>query len=437
MKGQKPKRTWSARRQMIAGFIALVVLVVGVGGWSVMANIAGAIVASGMIEVEANRQIVQHPEGGVVGRIDVDDGDRVEAGTVLIRFDDTLLKSELAIVEGQLFEIMARRARLEAERDGLDTLVFTPELDIMGAESLVDIQSLKEGQQRLFQARRDSLNQEADQLAERKIQIGQQIDGSNAQLTSLEKQLELMRMELEDAESLLQKNLIQSSRVLALQREEARLFGQVGELKSAIAESRGRIAELEIEILKLTSRLREEAITTLRDLQYTEIELKERRISSLETLSRLDVRAPTSGLVYGRAVHALRSVVRPAEPIMYIVPQDSPMVISSRIETIHIDEVRIGQAATLRFSTFDQRTTPELDGTVTKVSADVFTDEVTGQVYYSAEILPNEGELVKLDGLELVPGMPVESFIKTTDRTPLAYLVKPLMDYFNKAFRES
>ena len=437
MKGQKPKRKWSARRQMIAGFIALIVLVVGVGGWSVMANIAGAIVASGMIEVEANRQIVQHPEGGVVGRIDVDDGDRVEAGTVLIRFDDTLLKSELAIVEGQLFEIMARRARLEAERDGVDTLVFTPELDIMGAESLVDIQSLKEGQQRLFQARRDSLNQEADQLAERKIQIGQQIDGSNAQLTSLEKQLELMRMELEDAESLLQKNLIQSSRVLALQREEARLFGQVGELKSAIAESRGRIAELEIEILKLTSRLREEAITTLRDLQYTEIELKERRISSLETLSRLDVRAPTSGLVYGRAVHALRSVVRPAEPIMYIVPQDSPMVISSRIETIHIDEVRIGQAATLRFSTFDQRTTPELDGTVTKVSADVFTDEVTGQVYYSAEILPNEGELVKLDGLELVPGMPVESFIKTTDRTPLAYLVKPLMDYFNKAFRES
>ena len=437
MKGQKPKRKWSARRQMIAGFIALIVLVVGVGGWSVMANIAGAIVASGMIEVEANRQIVQHPEGGVVGRIDVDDGDRVEAGTVLIRFDDTLLKSELAIVEGQLFEIMARRARLEAERDGVDTLVFTPELDIMGAESLVDIQSLKEGQQRLFQARRDSLNQEADQLAERKIQIGQQIDGSNAQLTSLEKQLELMRMELEDAESLLQKNLIQSSRVLALQREEARLFGQVGELKSAIAESRGRIAELEIEILKLTSRLREEAITTLRDLQYTEIELKERRISSLETLSRLDVRAPTSGLVYGRAVHALRSVVRPAEPIMYIVPQDSPMLISSRIETIHIDEVRIGHAATLRFSTFDQRTTPELDGTVTKVSADVFTDEVTGQVYYSAEILPNEGELVKLDGLELVPGMPVESFIKTTDRTPLAYLVKPLMDYFNKAFRES
>ncbi|MEO1551216.1 MAG: HlyD family efflux transporter periplasmic adaptor subunit, partial [Pseudomonadota bacterium] len=197
------------------------------------------------------------------------------------------------------------------------------------------------------------------------------------------------------------------------------------------------IAEIEIEILRLDSSLREEAITTLRDLQYREIELRERRISTLETLSRLEVRAPVSGVVYGKTVHAIRSVVRPADPVMYIVPQDENLVISSRIETIHIDQVRLGQAATLRFSAFDQRTTPELNGTVTKISADVLTDEVTGQNYYSAELLPDEGEVDRLEGVTIVPGMPVDAFIKTGERTPLNYLLKPLTDYFSKAFRET
>lgn len=429
-------RRWSSARQMTIGFIALFCLVVGLGGWSAMANIAGAIVASGMIEVEANRQVVQHPEGGVVGEILADDGDNVEAGDVLIRFDNTLLRSELSIIEGQLFELMARRGRLEAERDGFEGIAFPEEIETMAPETNIDIQNLKAGQLRLFAARRTSLSKEAEQLEERKIQIERQIEGSEAQLEALKRQNELLAEELADQTDLLNKGLAQASRVLALQREEARLRGQVGELTAAVAESRGRIAETEIEILKLTSSLREEAITTLRDLEYNEIELKQRRLSTLETLSRMEVRAPASGIVYGTTIYALRSVVRPAEPLMYIVPKDSPFVITSRIEPIHIDQVHQGQDAKLVFSTFNSRTTPELEGVVTKVSADVFTDEVTGQVYYSAEILPKEGELSKLNGLELLPGMPVESFIRTTDRTPLAYLTKPLMDYFNRAFRE-
>lgn len=427
---------WSARRHLVVGFIALAALVVGLGGWSAMANIAGAIVASGMIEVEANRQVVQHPEGGVVGEILVDDGDEVEAGDVLIRFEDTLLRSELAIIEGQLFEILARRGRLEAERDGVDTIVFPVELDQLAEASPIDTQDLKRGQTALFEARRTSLASEAEQLRERQTQIDRQIEGAESQLSALEIQLELIAEELADQEELLRKGLAQATRVLSLQREQARLYGQVGELTAAVAESRGRIAETEIEILKLSSQLREEAITTLRDLQYNEIELKERRLSTLETLSRLDVRAPSSGIVYDTSVHALRSVVRPADPLMFIVPQDSPLIISSRIETVHIDQVHVGQDATLRFSTFDQRTTPEIDGVVTKVSADAFTDEVTGQAYYAAELLPKPGELEKLAGNELLPGMPVESFIKTSDRTPLAYLTKPLTDYFSRAFRE-
>lgn len=430
------KRHWKSTKQMVIGFCALAALVVGLGGWSAMANISGAIVASGKIEVEANRQVVQHPEGGVVGEIRVRDGDKVEAGDILVRFDDSLVKSELAIIEGQLFELMARRGRLEAERDGFEGIGFPKEMDTLEPVSSIDIQNLKAGQLRLFAARRDSLAKEAEQLAERRIQIERQIEGSEAQLDALKRQRELLSEELTDQTGLLEKGLAQASRVLSLQREEARLSGQVGELTAAVAESRGRIAETEIEILKLTSGLREEAITTLRDLEYSEIELKERRLSTLETLSRMEVRAPSSGLVYGSTVFALRSVVRPAEPLMYVVPQDSPFVIKSRIEPIHIDQVFAGQEAKLVFSTFNARTTPELNGVVTNVSADVFTDEVTGQVYYEAEILPTEGEMVKLEGKELLPGMPVESFIRTTDRTPLTYLTKPLMDYFNRAFRE-
>ncbi len=433
---EEPVRKWKSTKQLTIGFIALFCLVVGLGGWSAMANIAGAIVSSGMIEVEANRQVVQHPEGGVVGEILADDGDSVDAGAVLVRFDDTLIRSELSIIEGQLFELMARRGRLEAERDGFEGIAFPDDMETMSPRSEIDIQNLKAGQLRLFAARRISLEKEAEQLEERKIQIERQIEGSEAQLEALKRQNELLLEELEDQTELLNKGLAQASRVLALQREEARLRGQVGELTAAVAESRGRIAETEIEILKLTSSLREEAITTLRDLEYNEIELKQRRLSTLETLSRMEVRAPASGVVYGTTIYALRSVVRPAEPLMYIVPKDSPFVISSRIEPIHIDQVHQGQDVKLVFSSFNSRTTPELDGVVTKVSADVFTDEVTGQVYYSAEILPKDGELAKLEGQELLPGMPVESFIRTNDRTPLAYLTQPFMDYFNRAFRE-
>ena len=427
---------WSARRQIVTGMIALIVLVGGLGGWATFANIAGAIISSGAIEVEGNRQVVQHPEGGVVGEILVNDGDKVEAGDVLLRFDDTLLRSELAIVEGQLYELMARRGRLNAERDTADEISFDADL-LQVAETRPEVAELIDGQRRLFQARRVSRASQASQLNERKSQIRTQIGGAEAQGAALKEQLEFIEQELTDQKTLLDRGLAQASRVLALQREKSRLAGSVGELQANIAQSYGQITEIEIEILKLESDLREEAITTLRDLQYRELELYERRLSTLETLSRMDVRAPVSGVIYGKQVFAVRAVVRAADPVMYIIPQDIPLIITTRIETIHIDNVRVGQPATLRFSTFDQRTTPEIFGTVINVSADVFTDEQTGISYYRAELLPNEGEMDKLGELVLLPGMPVESFIKTDERTPLTYLLRPLADYFNKAFRET
>lgn len=432
---QAPKN-WSAKGLVAGGLLTLAVLIGGIGTWSVMARIAGAIVASGLMEVDSNRQVVQHPEGGVVGEILVDDGDLVMAGDILLRLDNTLLQSELSIVEGQLFEHMARRARLTAERDDLGSIAFNDELHEIAMRD-PEVQELLEGQARLFEARRTTLEEEASQLAERRQQVVEQITGTEAQLTAVRKQRELAQMDLNNQQALLGQGLTQTSQVSVLLREEASLSGQIGELEAGIAQSRGQIAEIEIEILRLNSATREEAITTLRDLQYSEVELRERRLALRERLSRLDIRAPRSGIIYGLQIHALRSVISQAEPVLYIVPQDTSLVTTARINAADIDQVELGQDATLRFSAFDMRTTPEINGSVTKISADIFTDEATGASFYVIELLPDEGEIAKLDGKTLLPGMPVEVFIRTGDRSPLEYLVKPLAGYFNRAFREN
>lgn len=426
---------WSAKKPMFMGMLAVAVLVGVLGGWGSFATISGAVISSGMIQVESLRQVVQHPQGGVVGEILVKEGDRVEAGDILIRFDDTLLRSELATVNGQLNEILSRRARLIAERDNAEKLSFDPEL-LGVAKTSADVTALIEGQSRLFEARRESLDQQVEQLNERKQQIKLQIHGVQAQLASAKEQVALITKELIDQQGLLAKGLAQASRVLSLEREAARLKGSIGELESSAARGGAQIVETDIQILQLRNQRREEAISTLRDLSYSEIEMLERKLSLRETLSRMDVRAPMSGVIHGLTVHAIRSVVRPADAILYVVPTDSPLVITTRISAINVDQVHVGQDASLRFSTFDQRTTPEIFGTVAKVSADVFQDDTTGMSYYSAEIVPNEGEMERLGDVELLPGMPVEAFIKTEERSPISYLTKPFTDYFNRAFRE-
>jgi HlyD family secretion protein len=427
---------WSVRKPMIVGVLGLLLLVGGFGTWAVMTQISGAIIAGGQIEVDQNRQVVQHPDGGVVEAILVEEGNTVAAGEVLLRLDPTDLQSELSIVESQLFELIARRGRLEAERDERDMISFDPLLSETAAERPA-VKDLMDGQQRLFEARRASITQAIEQLDKQQDQIADQITGIAAQQRSMDAQLTLIEKELVDQQSLFDRGLAQVSRVLSLQREAARMSGTVGELKANEAQARGRITEIDIEILNLKSQRREEAITQLRDIQSRELELRERRRALLERMSRLDVRAPLSGIVYDLRVFARRSVIRPADPVLYIIPQDRPLVINARVEPIDIDKLTIGQDVTLRFSALDQRKTPELIGTVKLISADAFQDENTGQSYYRAEIVLSEGEQAKLPvDTTLLPGMPVEAFIRTEDRTPIAYLVKPLTDYFTKAFRE-
>jgi HlyD family secretion protein len=425
--------TYNAKLPLIVGFTALALLVGGVGIWSVRTQIAGAIIASGMIVVENNRQVVQHAEGGIVGRIKARDGDTVSAGDILIKLDDTLLQSELSITKLHLVEMGARRARLQAERDDAKTITFSADLLALDDH---EAKEQIEGQRKLFQARRISLDKEHVQIDERIKQTGNQIDGTKAQLDALTIQQGLVAAELADQETLFDKGLVQAQRVSTLRREAARLAGTIGKLRSDVAQFQGQIAAFEIEALKLETTRREAAIQELRDIQFRELELAEKSRSLMERVSRLEIRAPVGGIVYGSTIFAEMAVIQPAEPILYVIPQDQPLIVSARVAAIHIDQVFVGQIATLRFTAFNQRLTPEVIGQVMAVSADVFQDEVTGLNYYRVDLAPLKDELPKLNDRELLPGMPVETYLRTDDRTPLSYLTKPLTDYFERALRE-
>lgn len=427
---------WSARRPLALGLIALAILVGGFGGWAVMTSISGAVIAGGQVEVAQSRQIVQHPDGGVVDRIMVAEGDTVEAGDLLVRLDGALLRSELTVVENQFFETLARRGRLEAERDEAGRITFPPELVEAAADDPVAAR-LMQGQLQLFEARAESLQQQVRQLEQRRAQIESQIAGADAQREAHAEQIALIGQELDDQQSLFDRGLAQASRLLALQREAARLRGRMGELTAERARSKGAIIELDLEILRLRSDRREQAQTAMRELGVRELELAERRRALRERVSRLDVRAPVGGVVHDMQVTTPRAVLRQAEPVLHLVPQDRPLVITARVASTDIDEVATGQDVTLLFTAFNLRNAPDIQGRVTRVSADAFTDDMTRESYYRVEIELMDGEVEKLTEGALVPGMPVEAYIRTRERSPMTYLVQPFADYFNRAFRES
>lgn len=430
-------RRWSARGPVLVGFVALLVMFGGFGAWAVGARIAGAVVAGGQVEVEQNRQVVQHPDGGVVAEILVRDGQRVEAGQPLIRLDGALLKTELAIVQGQYFEILSRRGRLEAERSDKDAITFPDELLAAATTGDQAARDLINGQTDLFNARRATLEQSLQQLQKQSEQTRSQITGIDAQTAGFRAQRELIGEELTDAQTLLAKGLAQAPRVLALQREAAGLDGQLGELTSTRAQAESKVIEIDIERLRLGAERRETAETELRDLGYRELELAERRRSLTDQVSRLEIRAPVSGIVLQLQVTTPRSVIRPADPVMYLIPQDRPLVIAAHIAPINVDEVHPGQQVVLRFSSFSSRTTPEIDGVLARVSPDAVVDETTKMPYYRAEVTIPPEQLAKLGDLALMPGMPVEVFVQTGERSPMTYLLKPLTDYFRRAFREA
>lgn len=426
---------WSSSRALIIGWLTLAALFGGFGWWTAAAPLSGAVIAAGKIEVERDRIVVQHPNGGVVEAIYVLEGSRVSAGDILFKIDGEQMRGELAIVDYQFFETLARRSRLEAERSASISPVF-PELLLETASMRPDVADTLEGQLALFRARSDTQVQVAAQLEQRLEQVSLQIEGIDAQLAAMQDQLSLLSLELLSQESLLSQGLTLAPRVLALRREVGGMKGEIGQLLADRAASNARIAEIGIEKLRLVLDRREAAEEQLVELAIREQELAERRALLKEELGNLEVRAPVSGGVLNLQVTASGAVIRPAEPVLDIVPGDRPLIVVTRVQPSDVDEIYLGQPARVMLSGFGRKVSADLTGTVSQVSADVLTDPATGMVYYRVEIVLEATEIAKLGDNVLVPGMPAEIFLTTQSRTPLTWLVEPLSHYLRKAMRE-
>ncbi|MBF9060893.1 HlyD family type I secretion periplasmic adaptor subunit [Rhodobacterales bacterium HKCCSP123] len=424
----------SARLPVLLGFSATILLVLSVGVWSTSVTITGAVVAPGVVIVESRRQVVQHPDGGVVSEVFVDDGDRVSRDQILLRLDDTFLRNELMIAERQLAETWARRMRLVAERGSRDVVEFgnPPSFQLLGG---AELEEQVEAQATLFEIRRNSLSGQIEQIDEQIFQIQQQIIGQEAQLESLEGQLPIVNAELDHLTALLDENLVQSNAVLSLRRDRFELQGEIGELVATMSSSRARIAELRIAQQELLDARLEATITELRDLRFAEIEIEERGIAIREQLGRLDVVSPGSGVVIDRLPLTQGSVIVAAEPILSIVPDDLPFLISCRIRPQDIDEVYPGQTVSISFTSYERRAQSEVTGILSQVSADSQMDDRTGEEFFEVLVDPDLLSISGNEGLVLTNGMPVEVFLETVERTPLSYLLEPLRIYFDRAFR--
>ena len=435
MKAQAPTSALeSIRRYTIAGIVVVLILTCGVGVWATATEISGALIAPGTIVVESNVKKVQHPTGGVVGQLLVRDGDRVKAGDLLVRLDDTIMRANLAIVTKALTELNARKARLEAERDGAETVKFPD--DLMQQTDVPEIAQVLMGERKLFELRRSARAGQKAQLQERINQSGEETTGLSAQKVAKEKEITLIEHELAGVRDLFNKNLVPMTRLTSLERDATRIGGERGQLIATIAQAKGKIAELRLQIIQIDQDLSSEVAKEMREIDSKIGEFVERKVSAMDQLKRTDIRSPQDGTVFQSTVHTVGGVMPAGEPIMLIVPEADKLTIEARVNPQDIDKVQLGQIAALRFSAFNVRTTPEIFGTVSRVSADTTTDQRTNQSYYTIRIAMPPEQVTRLGDVKLVPGMPVEAFVKTGERTVISYLMKPLSDQINRAFRE-
>jgi HlyD family secretion protein len=424
----------SIRRYVVFGLAVVTLLAGGVGGWAAMTEISGAVIAPGFLVVDSHVKDVQHGTGGIVGDIFVRDGDHVKAGDLLLRLDPTIPVANHAVVAKALDQLTVRRARLEAERAGRDRIAFPRE--IMERSDDPDVSEAIAGERQLFDTRRWARAGQKSQLEERIAQLEREIEGYTAQAGSKAREIELVHIELAGVRDLWNKKLISIDRLTAMEREAARLEGERGQLVAAEAQAEGRIAEIRLQIIQIGLDLSTEVNRELREIDAKSGEYVERKVAAEDQLERIDIRAPQDGVVQQSIAHTVGGVVKAGEEIMQIVPTSDSLTVEAKIAPRDIDQLWAGQAASLRFSAFSQRTTPEIDGTVERISPDIATDQRSGLSYYTVRISTTRDEIARLGEVKLVPGMPVESFIRTQDRTVMSYFVKPLSDQIARAFRE-
>ena len=424
----------SIRRHLAVGLLGMALLVVVGGGLAATTEIAGAVIGPGELTVESNVKKVQHPDGGVIAELDVHDGDTVTEGEVLLRLDDTTAQAALAAVVKNLQQLEAREARLEAERDGTDAIAYPAEL-IEAAATDTDATALMAGETKLFDLRRADREGQKAQLNEELQQLTAEIDGDNGQIAARRQQMSLDSADLTDLRPLLSKNLVASSRVSDLERAMAVLDGEISALQSSIAQANGKISQTRLQIIQVDQDMRSQVASDLRDAQSQIAQLVEKRIAAEDALHHLVLRAPQAGRVHELSVHTIGGVAGAGETLMEIVPVQDALTVDFKVSPQDIDQVKVGQPAILRFTAFNQRSTPEVKGTVILVSADLTTDSRTGATYYTGRITPDADQLAPFAKSGLVPGMPVEVFVQTGDRTILNYLTKPLADQVTRAFR--
>jgi HlyD family secretion protein len=416
--------------------LAIIGLFAGtIGLWAATATLSGAVVAPGQFVVTSNVKKVQHQSGGIVGELLVREGDRVKAGDVLVRLDETITRANLQLVSKQLDESLARQARLEAERDGATDVARPVEFESRASEPAVT--KLMSAERSLFKARLATREGQKSQLQKRISQLQDEITGLKAQQDAKAREAVLIEDELKGVRELYQKNLVQLPRLSALERDAASIQGQRGQLIAALAQSEGRIAETSLQIIQIDEETRAEVMKELREVQAQISELVERLVAAQDQLKRIEIRSPVSGHVHQLNVHTVGGVISPAEPVMMIVPDSDALKLEARVMPQEIDQLAIGQKATVRVHSSNARTTPEVSGTVSRVSADVTHDERAGYSYYTITVDLPRSEIERLGNLQLQAGMQAEVFVQTTDRTPLQYLIKPLKEQFDRAFRET
>jgi HlyD family secretion protein len=426
----------SIQRYMIVGIFIVVVFSLGVGGWATTFQLSGAVIGQGVVVVDSNVKKVQHATGGIVSELNVREGDHVDAGMVLIRLDETQTRANATIVTQSVDELLARQARLEAEREGGDQISFSKGFLERARDQNSEAAHVLSAERALFKLRREARAGQKAQLQERTTQLAEEIKGYTGQAEAKQKEIDLINRELEGVQTLYQKNLVPITRLTSLQRDAARLDGERSQLIGAVAQAKGKIAEIQLQMIQVDQDLRAEVGKDLIETRSKLAELGERKTAAVDQLNRTDIRAPQSGRVHELTVHTIGGVISPGEQIMLIVPDNDALAVEVKIAPRDIEQVYVGQTAAMQFAAFNQKTTPELQGNVSMVSADLTQDQRTGTSYYTSRVALKAEELRKLGKSKLVPGMPVEVFIQTSERTVLSYLTKPLTDQAERAFRE-
>lgn len=419
----------SVRRMLRHGITLITVIVVSVAGWACATDISGAVVAEGLLVVESSVKKIQHQTGGIVSAIKVSDGSQVAAGDVLLTLDDTIARAAVSIADATLGELTARQLRLEAERDGRATLLASP-------NATAQTRLMLPGEQRLLELRASARTGQRDQLRERIVQAREQINGLNDQILAKQDELAFVRREIVGVRQLFAANLVPISRLTALERDMVRIDGDARQLRATVEATRGKITETELQIEQIEQDLRSELAKDLREVAAKIAEATEKKIAAKDQLRRVDIRAPQAGVVDQLAVHTVGGTVTPAEDIMIVVPTSDDLAVEVRITPDDVNQVHVGQSAGFRLPALSARTTPELLGEVTQVGADAETEKQTGRTYYTVRLSLPPAQIARLNGARLVPGMPVEAFIRTGERSVLSLLVKPMSDRFNHAFRE-